>query len=260
MTVCYNCGMDRFEGMVHHGVPYGPCEWYVTEPTRPLTDAELLTGKHSMSLTCPNYSEKVKADKLAEDLEAMPEQKELKEAGKKFAEAQAKVANWVFSLNSGKPTGSGVIAGPTGTGKTTILKNVLRDVVMAGKKPNWILFPSFLKDLKATYDKNYQGPSESHIMLDLFDCDLLVIDDLGAERLSGKENEWVIDILFSILNEAIESGRFAIAISTNLTSEDIKARYGDRNYSRLIQLATEHPHGFMINLVGTPDFRKKGFR
>lgn len=257
---CYNCGMERFEGMVHHGVPYGPCEYYVVEPTRPLTDAELLTGKHSMSLTCPNYAERIKSEEIEEALEGLPEKKELKPAGAKFGEAQAKVSNWVASLVSEKRTGSAIIAGPTGTGKSTLFKNVLRDLVMVRKEVRWILFPVFLKTLKDTWSKDYAGPSESHILLDTLECDLLVIDDLGAETFSRNENQWVREIVFTIFNEAIESPRLSLGISTNLTSAEMEDRYGDRVVSRMRQLANEHDAGFMHSLSDTPDFRRGGFK
>ena len=63
----------------------------------------------------------------------------------------------------------------------------------------------------------------------LFDCDLLIIDDLGAEHL----NEFSITELFNILNKRILNKKKMI-ISTNLTIPDIIKKYSERISSRLL--------------------------
>ena len=56
----------------------------------------------------------------------------------------------------------------------------------------------------------------------LLDCDLLVLDDLGSERVT----EFVVDTLFVVINSRIANDR-PMLITTNLDGNDLAARYGD---------------------------------
>lgn len=63
----------------------------------------------------------------------------------------------------------------------------------------------------------------------LLDCDLLIIDDLGAEQKS----EFSITELFNLLNKKLLQGKKMI-VSTNLLLPGITQVYSERIYSRLI--------------------------
>ena len=61
-------------------------------------------------------------------------------------------------------------------------------------------------------------------------CDLLIIDDLGAEATNAQMTAF----LFELLNDRILMGKKTI-ISTNYTLEEISRTYSERIHSRLIQ-------------------------
>ena len=61
---------------------------------------------------------------------------------------------------------------------------------------------------------------------DLFNCDLLIIDDLGTELT----NSFVASQLFSCLNER-HLRKKATIISTNLSLQELRDRYSDRIFS-----------------------------
>lgn len=63
---------------------------------------------------------------------------------------------------------------------------------------------------------------------DLYNCDLLIIDDLGTEVT----NSFVASQLFACLNERHLRRRSTI-ISTNLSLEELRDRYSDRVFSRI---------------------------
>lgn len=63
---------------------------------------------------------------------------------------------------------------------------------------------------------------------DLYNCDLVIIDDLGTEMT----NSFVSSQLFSCLNERHLRKRATI-ISTNLSLEELRDRYSDRVFSRI---------------------------
>ena len=64
---------------------------------------------------------------------------------------------------------------------------------------------------------------------DIYNCDLLVLDDLGTELT----NSFVVSQLFTCLNER-HLRRKSTVISTNLPLEDLRDRYSDRIFSRII--------------------------
>lgn len=64
---------------------------------------------------------------------------------------------------------------------------------------------------------------------DLTSVDLLVIDDLGTEPMIPNIT---LEYLFSIVNER-QSARRATVIATNLSTENLLDRYGERLFSRL---------------------------
>ena len=78
---------------------------------------------------------------------------------------------------------------------------------------------------------------------DLYNYELVIIDDLGAELT----NSFVTTALFSFLNERILREKATI-ISTNLSLSDMKDRYSDRIVSRIIQ-------NFKLCKLSGPDIR-----
>ena len=63
---------------------------------------------------------------------------------------------------------------------------------------------------------------------DLYQCDLLIIDDLGTEVT----NSFVTSQLFACLNER-SLRKKSVIISTNLSLEELRDRYSDRIFSRI---------------------------
>lgn len=63
---------------------------------------------------------------------------------------------------------------------------------------------------------------------DIYNCDLVVIDDLGTELT----NSYISAKLFSLINERILRNKSTI-ISTNLSLKDLRELYSERIFSRL---------------------------
>ena len=81
----------------------------------------------------------------------------------------------------------------------------------------------------------------------LYSVDLLLIDELGMEPML---NNVTIESLFAVINERLRR-RKAILITTNLTPNDIKARYTERISSRLLDKSSSQ----VYRLTGV-DLRK----
>ena len=91
------------------------------------------------------------------------------------------------------------------------------------------------------YAFDYNSKSELENLCDyLYNCELLIIDDLGTELT----NSFVIAQLFTILNERDLRHRSTI-ISTNLSLQEIHGRYQDRVFSRIMS------HFQLLKLTGS---------
>ena len=90
------------------------------------------------------------------------------------------------------------------------------------------------------YEKELESLEDYHNILNV---DLLIIDDLGTEKISDSK----ITELVSIINTRLLNQNHKITktiISTNLSLEDIKAIYSERVFSRISS------HFSMVRLTG----------
>ena len=61
-----------------------------------------------------------------------------------------------------------------------------------------------------------------------FECDLLIIDDLGTEMI----NQFTVSSLYNLINTRLNMGKPTI-ISTNFSQSELRQSYCDRITSRL---------------------------
>ena len=79
-------------------------------------------------------------------------------------------------------------------------------------------------------DKFRSGYSAAENKSDKYlECDLLILDDLGAEFV----NQFTISTLYNLINTRQNKGLSTI-ISTNLSFEELGAKYEGRIYSRIV--------------------------
>lgn len=118
--------------------------------------------------------------------------------------------------------------GTVGTGKSFLSGCVAKELIESGHSVIYFS-ASGLFDTLSKIKFDYRGSDElrkEHE--DLFQCDLLIIDDLGTEFT----NNLVNSELFSLINERHLQQKATI-ISTNLSLEDFRNRYSDRIFSRI---------------------------
>lgn len=134
-----------------------------------------------------------------------------------------------------------VIYGGVGVGKTFLASCLANALIKKGYSVVFLTAFRFF-DIFEKYtfhrddtDENTTIPSTEP----LFECDLLVIDDIGTEV----SNSFTTSKLFDCLNERILRNK-ATVISTNLNPALIKATYSDRIFSRLVGNYT------LLTLVG----------
>lgn len=119
-----------------------------------------------------------------------------------------------------------VMTGGNGLGKTWIGQALARAVAVRGFNVRWVRWVDLLADLKRAYTSKQPEESVTHPLLD---CDLLVVDDLGAEQ----STEWAHVACERILGARLEDGATTI-VTTNATRDQLVAIVGDRVYSRMV--------------------------
>ncbi len=118
--------------------------------------------------------------------------------------------------------------GTVGTGKSFLSICIAKEILESGHSVLYFSSAS-LFDRLSTYAFDYQAKSSMRALLDdLYECDLLIIDDLGTELT----NQFVSTQLFACLNER-HLNKKATVISTNLSLEELQKRYSDRVFSRI---------------------------
>ncbi|HYP47199.1 MAG TPA: ATP-binding protein, partial [Thermoleophilaceae bacterium] len=128
------------------------------------------------------------------------------------------VRGFIRSLDEHLDAGRGLwFDGPVGTGKTSLAILVAKAARDAGRTHAFFTVPLLLAEIKRTYDRD-SGESYLDLFRRLCSVDVLVLDDLGAE----KQTEWVLEQLYSIVNERWQDQR-AIVVTTNLPDPDPEA-------------------------------------
>ena len=122
----------------------------------------------------------------------------------------------------------------TGSGKTSwackIMSHYFRKIAFNTGLENeglYIFLPTFLEDLRDSYD-NREADFEQVLSM-VKSCKLLIIDDIGAERVT----EWVRERLVSIINTRV-SNDLATIYTSNLSPEELRSELGDRIASRVL--------------------------
>lgn len=115
--------------------------------------------------------------------------------------------------------------GPTGTGKTHVSMSIARKAVEKGFGVVYGPVQMLLHKIEKEHFGRSAGNSEEMMC----NCDLLILDDLGAEFASP----FYISCLYNLINSRMLEGHPTI-ISTNLEKKDIMERYGEQITSRII--------------------------
>jgi DNA replication protein DnaC len=131
-----------------------------------------------------------------------------------------------------------VLYGPHGVGKTHLAVGILKACVR-GKGARAFFFETreLLRLVRDTYNRSVEE-TEMEVLKPLLDADLLVLDDLGAERTS----EWVQETLGLVVNTRYNGKRATIFTSNLVDSPDntdpqgFIFQLGARTRSRLVEM------------------------
>jgi DNA replication protein DnaC len=158
------------------------------------------------------------------DLSSYPEDSD----DRRRAEINLKVAK-SFAESFGRAPANLLFVGNTGTGKTHVSTAIAKVVITKGFDVFYDSVQNIISDFEADkfksgYSASYEPKADKYL-----ECDLLIIDDLGTEFV----NQFTVSCLYNLINTRQNRGLSTI-ISTNLTPQDLKAKYDGRIISRLL--------------------------
>jgi len=135
--------------------------------------------------------------------------------------------------------------GPQGIGKTHLAVGIIKKLIRQKSIPClFCTFPELLKEIQNSYNPNTQS-SEMTILEPILDTQVLVLDELGAQ----KPSDWVRDQVAYVLNYRYNENKVTI-ITTNFmdhgaegskpaVTDSLAQRIGDRIRSRLFEMCKD---------------------
>ncbi len=127
----------------------------------------------------------------------------------------------------GKNSGNLAFFGGTGVGKTHLSSAVARELIDSGYDVMYTTAIGMMSDFEyqrfgSTVSTEISPTSR------YFECDLLIIDDLGTEIA----NQFTVTTLYNVIDTRLKTGK-SMLISTNLSQDEMRKRYWDRITSRI---------------------------
>lgn len=118
--------------------------------------------------------------------------------------------------------------GSVGTGKSFLSGCIAKELLSQGFSVIYFSANGLFENLSRYAFDTKSKEALYNFCKDLYNCDLVIIDDLGTEVT----NNFVASQLFSLLNERHLRQKSTI-ISTNLNLEELRERYSERIFSRI---------------------------
>lgn len=122
-----------------------------------------------------------------------------------------------------------IYSGQVGVGKTHLAAAIANDLVDRFVRVKFVVLPELLDEIRDSYGNE----SSINPVADLYHADVVIIDDLGAHKVT----EWATEEIYKIINNLYNLKR-AVVITTNFdTYGELRACVGARTADRMIHKA-----------------------
>lgn len=144
-----------------------------------------------------------------------------------------------------KPDAGLYLFGECGTGKTFLAAIIAQEFMKDFQRVIFGDVPALMHKIKASFDGG-ENPIDRYC-----DCDLLVLDDIGA----GQITEWNVGQLYQILNARYSNGKPVIATS-NYDLNALEGRLGSADMGTARRITSRISEMCTKTFLGTNDRRK----
>jgi DNA replication protein DnaC len=126
------------------------------------------------------------------------------------------------------PTKYGLLfMGPSGIGKTHLAVSIIKRLMREKSTPCLFrTFPDLLKEIQMSYSPVSMS-SELTLLQPIFDAEVLLLDELGAQKPSS----WVLETVAYVLNYRYTENKITILTTNYLDQEDLESARKSVNYS-----------------------------
>jgi DNA replication protein DnaC len=147
-----------------------------------------------------------------------------------------------------------MLFGETGVGKTHLAVAALNALIQRGFEGVFFDYQTLLDRIRGSYDRT-SGSADKEAYRLALDCEILLLDDLGAHRVT----DWVEDIVASIITHRCNH-RKPVIVTTNLpppgqisnaAKDSLADRIGPRAWSRLNEMCK------LVPMPAVEDYRVK---
>ncbi len=123
-----------------------------------------------------------------------------------------------------------LLLGQSGCGKTHLAVAIMHEVKKKGFSTVFASVPEIMSRFRATFERHAEE-AEEQLMYGLRNADLVILDDLVAE----KKTEWKQEKIYEIV-DARYRAQLPIVITTNATMDELKEQVGTRTHDRLLEM------------------------
>ena len=209
LGVCPDCNKKTF---LYDGIRVG-CQCELIKESQAQINKQKAMGFASKSIMPKTYKQK-RLNDFKPDSKSQERAKDV---------AVDYILNFDEHLKDGKNL---MLQGTMGTGKTHIASSIFNALVKQNYKVYFVSFPEYMDMLKMSFDDSDKQHNTKRM---ISECQLLVIDDIGANRLTG----FAIDELFKITDARIGA---CTIYTTNMSAKDFEQSIEiKRAFSRMLE-------------------------
>jgi len=126
-----------------------------------------------------------------------------------LSQARRRAREFVDAWGAAPPERGLLFMGAAGCGKTHLAVAALRELILTkGVRGLYVNFLELVQQLQMTFDGG--GRNREEILSPAIDAEALVLDELGA----GKLSPWVMDLLYYVINSRYMSRRVTLCTTT----------------------------------------------
>lgn len=128
------------------------------------------------------------------------------------------VINFIKDYKEGKSCKGLYLSGNFGSGKSYIVSAMINELIKDGYKGALIYYPEFLRNLKSSFEKDFEEKFEFAKK-----ADLLLLDDIGAENISSWSRD---EILGPIIQYRMDE-KLPTFFTSNLSIEELEVHLSE---------------------------------